>query len=578
MRTVLAYLSMRPHLRRGYSMGVDNPHDQQSWSAPLSDRRHSLADAVARYVRPGMTLHLPFGDARPNALVREVVRQFRGTDPQFTVITTGLLNSQQALVGAGLVKKLITSFAGENHPTPSPSPVIMRALQDGLEIEDWSIYTLLAGLTAGAMGIPFFPVRSFADGSMTGRDGMAPRGCVSDPFVGGDVTVVPALIPDLTLLHGVVGDRHGNIVLAGPGGEREWGALASRGGVLASVEKIVEHSVMQQFNPQVRVPAPAVLTVSEAPGGSAPYGTYTNGIAGVAGYDEDIDAMLAARTHMATAQDFDVWIDSWLAGSVSQRTGPRSVEVPETYSDAELMIVTAARQMGARIADSGHDFLLAGIGQANLAAWLAHRRMDPKRAPMLVAEMGMVGYTPQPGDPYLFANRNKPSAVQLTDTVAVLGAYVGHHRMRTLAALGAGQVAADGTINSTVGYDGAYLTGSGGANDIASVADEVIVLLRQSARRLVDDVPVRTAPGRAVRTVVTDRAVFVRELDTFRLEAVLVPPGESGLSTAALVDAVRARTGWTKVSWPENVVREPEPTAEELAGLRAFDPQRHFLR
>ncbi|MEU6646333.1 CoA-transferase [Saccharomonospora sp. NPDC046836] len=542
------------------------------------DKRRSLEDAVAEHVRPGMTLHLPFGDARPNALLREVVRQFRGTRPGFTVISTGLLNSQQALVSSGLVTKLITTFAGENYPTPGPSPVIKRALEDGMEIEDWSIYTMVAALTAGALGVPFYPVRSFAEGSMSGRAGMAPRATVDNPFAGGEVTVVPALVPDLTLLHGVAGDAEGNIVMAGPGGEREWGALASRVGVLATVERIVERDVIEAHNSQVRLPAPAVLTISEVSGGSAPYGTYTAGIGSIAGYDEDVSAMLAARQSMRTANEFDSWVDKWLVGNPAGQLDAPSVPQPETYTDAELMIVAAARRIATRIEAAGFDFVLAGIGQANLAAWLAHATLAPARAPMLLAEMGMVGYTPQPGDPYLFANRNKPSAAQLTDTTAILGAYVGHHRMRTLAAVGAGQLAADGSINSTVGHDGAYLTGSGGVNDIASVADELVVILRQSARRLLDDVEVRTAPGRAVRTVVTDRAIFVRDGDRFRLEAVLVPPARSAASTDELLADVRARTGWSGVEWPADPIREPLPTISELETLRAFDPDRHFLR
>ena len=110
-----------------------------------------VGEAVSRFVRPGMTLHLAFGDARPNATLREVVRRFRGTRPGFTVVTSGLLSTQQALVRAGLVDRLVTSFAGENYPVPQPSQVIRRALEDGsLIIEDWSLYTLVARVAAGA--------------------------------------------------------------------------------------------------------------------------------------------------------------------------------------------------------------------------------------------------------------------------------------------------------------------------------------------------------------------------------------------------------------------------------------------
>ena len=67
--------------------------------------------------------------------------------------------------------------------------------------------------------------------------------------------------------------------------------------------------------------------------------------------------------------------------------------------------------------------------------------------------------------------------------------------MRTLAAVGVRSVDAEGTINSSVGVDGRYLTGSGGVNDIASVAAELLVVMKQSKGRMVDRVPFMQLPG-----------------------------------------------------------------------------------
>jgi acyl CoA:acetate/3-ketoacid CoA transferase alpha subunit/acyl CoA:acetate/3-ketoacid CoA transferase beta subunit len=570
--------------------GEPNRSDGGRRAAPMvlrTSKVMSPEEAVTRFVEPGMTLSLAFGDARPNAILREVVRQFRGTSPGFTVVTSGLLNTQQALVGAGLVRRLVTSFAGENYPAPWPSPVVRRALEDGsLTIEDWSLYTLVARLAAGALGVPFFPVRSFADGSMSGREDVGARAEVVDPFEGGTVTVVPRLTPDVCFVHGVAADEDGNVVLAGPVGEREWGALASRRGAVVSVERIVDASVLRRHNAVVRIPSAAVVAVCEAPRGSHPYGLYTGGFPGVSGYDEDAPYMKAVRGAMLTPEDFEAWTTQWLEGpwpveSVSSIGAPTPVDLPAGgYTDNELMVVAAARQLVRRTRDGGARMLLAGIGQANLAAWLAHDVLEAQPGPPveLLAEMGMVGYKPQPGDSYIFANRNKPGAAQLTDTMAVLGSYVGHPRMPTLAAVGAGQVDAAGNINSSVGADGRYLTGSGGVNDIASVAAELLVVLKQARGRLVDEVSVRTAPGRQVRTVVTDRAVFVRDAAGFRLEKVLEPAGAAAVSTADLVAAVRDRCGWSGLDWPADVPREPPPTDEELETIRSYDPHRHFLR
>ena len=545
----------------------------------------ALPDAIRRHVQPGDTISLAFGDARPNATIQEIVRQFRGRDPRFTVVASGLLSTQQALVASGLVARLVTSYAGENYPAPYPSPVIRRALERAeLVVEDWSLYSLVARLAAGALGVPFFPVRSFADGSMT-TDGEKPRwAAVDDPFGGGAVTVVPSLEPDVCLMHGVAADEDGNVVLAGPLGEREWGALAARRGVIASVERIVSREELRDHNQNVRVPASAVVAVCEVAGGSHPYGLYAGGFPGVTGYDEDAVFILEARAAMAEAATFAAWIDDWLGNpwpvppSGDRLTSAVSPPAGE-YSDSELMVVAAARMIAQRVVKGDSHLLLAGIGQANLAAWLAHETVRDTHPVTLLAEMGMLGYEPQAGDSYLFANRNKPSAAQLTDTMTALGVYVGHPRMRTLAAVGAGQVDAKGNINSTLGVDGRYLTGSGGANDIASVASELLVVIKQSSGRLVERVPFVTAPGRAVRTVVTDRAVFVRELGgQFRLHLMLRPWTDRELTADELLANVRSRCGWVSVDWSEGVECAEPPTDAELAAVRAFDPHRYFLR
>ena len=144
------------------------PQGSDSEDFRLNKKVRPLHEAVNAFIRPGDMLSLAFGDARPNAIIREIVRSFRGTSPRFTVVGTGLLNTQQSLIGAGLVSRLVTTYAGENYPAPQPSPVVQRALESTeLELEDWSIYALVASLAAGALQIPFLPVRSFADGSMS---------------------------------------------------------------------------------------------------------------------------------------------------------------------------------------------------------------------------------------------------------------------------------------------------------------------------------------------------------------------------------------------------------------------------
>ncbi len=118
--------------------------------------------------------------------------------------------------------------------------------------------------------------------------------------------------------------------------------------------------------------------------------------------------------------------------------------------------------------------------------------------------------------------------------------------------------------------------GSGGANDIASAASEVLVTIRHDKKRLLEKVGYVTSPGHAVRTVVTTRGVLERRAadEPFRLVSVLGRVGEQ------LEDAVAAAVdgcGWTLDVDP-GVCLELDPSVEELDRLRMLDPQRVFLR
>src|SRR5690606_22560365 len=106
--------------------------------------------------------------------------------------------------------------------------------------------------------------------------------------------------------------------------------------------------------------------------------------------------------------------------------------------------------------------------------------------------------------------RNMFTGSMLSDVTTILGVMTAGPRNRAIGVLGAAQVDASGNLNTTR-LPKLLLTGSGGANDIASGASEVMVTIGQSPKRLVERVDFVTSPGRAVRTVVTPAAVFERD-------------------------------------------------------------------
>lgn len=544
--------------------------------------RVPLDEAVRTLVRPGMFLHLAYGGGRPNATVNEIVRQFAGTDPGFRVSAHGFVNTQHAMVAAGLVRRLTVAYAGENFPSPRPNPALQRAVRDGSVIVDnWSIWTLTARLMAGALGVPFLPVRSLRGSSMaTEHEGTAYHELA---VPGGEPTpVVTALRPDLVLLHGLAADPEGNVLLAPPYGEGAWGALAAREGVLACVERIVSPEVLRRHNTMPIVPAHAVRAVCEVPFGSHPYGIHAAGVEGVRSHVEDAEFMAELRAAAADPGDLAAWTKRWLTldraeyldglgadrlAALLEPADPVLVDVPAEPTNSELMTLAAARVVGERITKAGHDVALAGIGFAHLAAWVAVSKLREAGAGVrLAAELGMSGFTPQPGDPYLFASRNFPTCVQLTDVMTVLGRDMAGPGTSALAVLGAGQIDRHGNVNSTVDADGGFLVGSGGANDVASAAEDVVAVVKHSPRRLVESVPYVTVPGARVSAIVTSEAVLERYDGQYVITSVL------GSDVRRVVE----RTGFPVTVAPD-CRTEPPPDPGDLARLRGYDPGRIFL-
>jgi acyl CoA:acetate/3-ketoacid CoA transferase alpha subunit/acyl CoA:acetate/3-ketoacid CoA transferase beta subunit len=558
-----------------------------------------LGEAIERFVRPGATVHIGYSDARPNAALQELTRRFAGRNPEFTIVSAGLVNLQHALIELGLVRKLIVSFAGENYPVARPNPALVRAIAEGrVEIEHWSLWALIARLTAAALGVSHFPVQSMRGSSM--GDEAARRGELIDipGDAGGSTCLVSALRPDVVLVHGAAADEFGNIVLAAPYGEGQVGALAASGGVIATVEKVVSTEAIRAHNTLTRIPGHVVRAVCEARYGAHPYGFNNPGIAGIDSYTEDAEFMAATLKAAKTPGSFRDYISEWilalpgherylaklggqrLAGLRRSTPGGQTVvRVPTDSSPSalETQVVVTARRLEQAVRVRGHHAILAGVGLANLAAWLGARRLREAGVDIeLMAEIGLFGYTPGPGEPFIFAGQNVPSNKLLTDVMSVLGTYVSGPATKCIGLVGAGQIDGTGAINSTYADDGKFIVGSGGANDVLSAADEVIVTVSHQRERLVEAVPYVTSPGQRVRTIVTDLCVFERaEGDSpFELTALLPAAGHD---PQAALGEIQRRTGFGYTVAPR-LILEPAPTPAELDVLRAYDPDRLFLR
>ena len=126
-----------------------------------------------------------------------------------------------------------------------------------------------------------------------------------------------------------------------------------------------------------------------------------------------------------------------------------------------------------------------------------------------------------------------------------------------------------GNLNTTRLPDGGFLMGSGGANDVASAAAEVIVVARQSRARFVERVSYVTSPGARVSAVVTQLGVFRKVNNDLVLSGVF--------GDESTIQAAREACGWDLRCASEVAARSvPLPDAAEREALRRFDPLGDF--
>jgi acyl CoA:acetate/3-ketoacid CoA transferase alpha subunit/acyl CoA:acetate/3-ketoacid CoA transferase beta subunit len=550
----------------------------------------NLEEAVRRHVRPGDSICISLGHSRWTAAAREVVRQHWGTDAGFTLMMLSLSSLGALFFRGGMVRKVVTAYSGDSFPTYTPNPIFQQAYRSGeVEVEHWSILTFAQRLEAAARGLPAVVTGSLVGSSMESNPGFA---VVDSPF--GPVGLVAPLAPDVTLLHGAVADQDGNVAISEPGLEGSWAAWAAKRGVIATVEKVVPS--LEGLGHRVRIPAHRVLAVVEAPFGAHPGGLYAPGLP-CRSYGEDISFWVDAKK--ATRGDFDAWAEQWVLGPktheaylgllgedrlrvLEARTDPDSwqldaqlhpVDEISPPSAWETAAVHATRELGDVIDATGANAVLAGAGVANLAAWVAVERSRAEgRSVDLTAELGMLGYTPTPADPYIFNQRVFPRTSLLADAQTILGMVVGGPGTTVVGCLGAAQVDSEGNLNSTDIPGGPFLVGSGGATDVATRAAACVVVVLARRERLVEHVGYITSPGERVSAVVTDLGIMRKRDGVLRIEAVA-----SGDGTVQ----ERARLFASACGWDVEVSREldelPPVTDAEVFSLRRYDPEGLFL-
>ena len=288
------------------------------------DKRASLTDAVA-LVSDGAIVALGGGlSARlPMAMVRELVRQRRRA---LHLVGSAHSIDVDMLVAAGAVRRLEESYVGFEQDL-GLAPAYRRAAEEGtIEVAESCCATILAQLRATEMGLPFLPVRGVRG---SGIAGLHPEYAeITCPFTGETLVAVPALRPDVALLHAPSGDRYGNLHLDQPYVLDERFAAAS-GMVIATVDELVSTDTVAASG--VTIPAHLVAAVAEVPFGAHPASCYPR-----YAYDRGHLGEYVSASQSGPA-DLDKYLATYVNGSEESyraAVGPDRLAALTTWSES----------------------------------------------------------------------------------------------------------------------------------------------------------------------------------------------------------------------------------------------------
>jgi glutaconate CoA-transferase subunit A len=231
----------------------------------------SLREVVDRFIRDGQTIAMEgFTHLIPFAAAHEIIRQ-RRRDLHLIRMTPDLIYDQ--LIGMGCARELTFSWGG--NPGVGSLYRLRDAVERGwplpLQIHEHSHAGMAAAYTAGAARLPFGVLRGYAG---TDLPGVNPQiRSVACPYTGEQLATVPALNPDVTILHAQTADRQGNVRIDGIVGAQKEAALAART-LIVTVEHVVD-SLGAAMNAIV-LPHWVVTAIAVVPRGAFP--SYAHGM------------------------------------------------------------------------------------------------------------------------------------------------------------------------------------------------------------------------------------------------------------------------------------------------------------
>jgi len=260
-----------------------------------------LSEAISKYVSDGDIVYAAgFTHLIPFAAGHEIIRQDK-KDLTLARATPDLIYDQ--MVAAGCARKVIFSYMG--NPGVGSLRIVRSAIEHGkLEWEEYSHFGMITRLQAGASGLPFLPMNQTGATDLEKANPNIKR--IPDPYGGKDVIVVPALHPDVAIVHVQRADENGNAHLWGIIGEQKEAAFAAKK-VILTAEEIVDESIIRSDPNRTMIPGIVVSAVCHVPYACHP--SYAQGY-----YDRDNEFYLAWDKISESAEATKQYLDEWVYG------------------------------------------------------------------------------------------------------------------------------------------------------------------------------------------------------------------------------------------------------------------------
>jgi len=263
----------------------------------------SMSAAIERHVPDGalVALGCALEPAIPFALSHELIRQGR-RELRLVGPISDIAFDQ--LIGAGCVAEVDAAWIG--NVSAGLAHCYRRAMEQGIPrritVRDHSNFSVAQALLAGALGAPYIPTRSLLGTDLARANGTF-REAVS-PFDGTPLLLIPAILPDVTVVAVQRSDEDGNAQLWGPWGVSQEAALAASA-VIVVADEIVDRAVVRADPNRTLVPAWKVVAVVREPGACHPSPLQDR-------YERDHEFFHEYHRATRTAEGAEAWLREWV--------------------------------------------------------------------------------------------------------------------------------------------------------------------------------------------------------------------------------------------------------------------------